>query len=547
MKLRSTCLTLRPLALLLVFALVIGACSSSNSNSKANSASTQSVGTAAAKAQSDANGSGGTLVIAMSAANIPSMDTSPTEGYEGYRFVGFQLYDGLTNFDSSQGDTVTVAVPALAEKYEISDDHLTWTFHLRPNVKFHDGTPWNAAALDFNIKRVMDTSFQYYSKDAASGAGFWDYNIDSTRVVDDMTFAITTKQPDSFLPTYIAHGLIASPDAIKKWGAAYAEHPAGTGPFKLSKLVPGQQVEFVPNKDYWGKVPKLDTLILRPTPEPSTRLAGLRSGEVLWAETPPPESVPKLKADGFQVLLKPYPHEWPWQLNLAVDSPWKNKLVRQAANYAIDRDGLCKQLLQGVCEPTGAYLYPGHAYYTDTKPFTYDPKKAKELLAQAGYPNGFKSTISISSSGSGQMWPPQMNDFIQQGLKAVGIDVTFDVREWNSLLTAFIAKDYGKDDGTNVSWAYMGPDQMVSSFHTGLNFTGYSNPQVDDLFDKARNSFDEKAQANYMTQAIKIVQDDSPWIWIVHDLNLRALSPRVHGFVPSQSWFAYLNNIWVSK
>ncbi|OAI39071.1 hypothetical protein AYO38_08350 [bacterium SCGC AG-212-C10] len=497
---------------------------------------------------------GGTLVIGMSAANIPIPDTSPTEGYEGFRFVGFQLYDGLVDWDPKNGvDHVTEVKPALAESWTISDDHLTWSFKIRPGVTFHDGTPVDAAAIQFAYDRILNKDFQYYNTTVAAGiAGFGlTAGLKSYKATGDMAFDITTTAPDAFLLEKIAHVLIPSPTQVKKLGDKFVTQPVGSGPFMFKSLTAGQSMTMSKNPNYWGDKAHVDEVILRPMAEPSTRLAALRSGEVDWIETPPPEAKEALEKSGFQIFLKEYPHAWPWVLDFFTkepNDPIANKLVRQAINYAIDRESLCKDLLNGVCQPAYAYVYPGHNWYgSDTKPYSYDPKKAKELLKEAGYPNGFKMTVITSASGSGQMWPPQMNDFLAQNLKAVGIDLTVQVQEWNSLITSYVSKDWNGAEANNISLAFMDPSQFVSPFQTQLSLGGYSNPELDKLFAQAAAEFDKPKQNAILQKAHSIVVDESPWIFIVHDLNLRSMAPYVKGFVPNQSWFADLTTIYLDK
>jgi peptide/nickel transport system substrate-binding protein len=492
------------------------------------------------------------LVIAMSAANLPVADTSPTEGYEGWRFVGFQLYDGLTRWQLKQGEKPAEVGPGLAESWEVSkEDPTLWTFHLRKNVSFHDGTPFNADAVLFQFDRVKKQDSPQYNAQVAAGVLTYLKYIDSYTKVDDSTVQIKTKEPYSYLLYDLAFIAFPSPEAVKKYGADYPVHPVGTGPFKFVSMKQGQEMILEKNGSYWGGAPKLDQLVLRPIPDASARLAALQSGQVNWAEIPPPESVEPLKAAGFQVLLNDYPHIWPYVLNVK-EGPWADKRVRQAANYAMDREGMSKSLLNGVAKPAGQVLYPGHPYYNDqAEKYTYDPEKAKKLLAEAGYPNGFQTTFIVPTSGSGNMWPLPMNEFVQKNLKAVGIDMKIEAIEWQTLITQIRGGfPAGKDIGAyNISLAPVAPWVFERYFATssfipaGSNYGKYSNPKLDDILTKARHAFDDKERDAYLKEAGGIVADDSPWLYVVHDLNLRVLGPKVKGFVQPQSWFADLTTI----
>ncbi|MGG4047923.1 ABC transporter substrate-binding protein [Paenibacillus favisporus] len=494
----------------------------------------------------------GTLVIAMSAANIPVPDTMPTEGYEGMRFVGYQLYDALVKWDLTQGDKPAELTGGLAESWEHSNsDPTEWTFHLRQGVTFHDGTPFNADSVIFALDRLLKPDSPYYDAKIAGSTGSSLRFIAKYAKADENTVRIYTNGPYSFLLYDLASILIPSPEAVKKYGGDYANHPTGTGPFKFVSMKQGQELVMDKNDKYWGTVPKLDRVVLRPISDPSARLAAIQSGEVNWAEIPPTESIEQLKSMGFQVLTNTYPHIWPYVLNTA-DGPWKDKKVRQAANYAIDREGMSADLLGGASIPATQLMYKGHAWYSsDAEPYAYDPDKAKKLLAEAGYPNGFSTTFLVPTSGSGNMWPVQMNEYVQKDLKAVGIDVKIESIEWQSLLTQYL-QGFPKDKevgAINISLPTIAPNSFPNFFSSaalfpkGLNIGGYSNPELDRILNEAQTSFDAGKRDVLLKQASAIIAEDAPWIFVVHDLNLRVLAPDIHGFVQPQSWFADLTGI----
>jgi len=228
--------------------------------------------------------------------------------------------------------------------------------------------------------------------------------------------------------------LIASPTQWEKVGRSWAEfakQPSGTGPFKITKVVLGQYAEMSRNEAYWDKtrIPKLDKMVVYPMAESTTRVAALRSGQVDWIEVPPPDSIPSLKQAGLQISLWPYPHTYPYALSCLDGSPFKDVRVRQAINYAVDREGLCK-LLNGSAKPAVGLYPPDNPVFGRPKNrYTYDPERAKALLKEAGYgpDKPMKAKIMISTSGSGQMMPIPMNEFMQQNFKAVGMDIDFDV------------------------------------------------------------------------------------------------------------------------
>jgi peptide/nickel transport system substrate-binding protein len=507
----------------------------------------------------DRGGSGGTLTIAMSAGNVPYPNTPPNEGGEGTRFVGLQLYDGLTVFDMDQPEKTPAMKPGLAESWALADDKLTWTFKLRPNVKFHDGTPFDADAVLFNFDRVIKKDFQYFDNDLFTLNRNKTLQIESYRALDPMTIEIKTKVPYAFLLYDLGTLFFASPTVVKQYGnAEYVKHATGTGPFKMTKYVDGQVMELEPNADYWGGKPKLDKLIIRPMPDPATRLAALQSGEVLWAEVPPPDSVPQLRSAGYNILLKPYPHTIVFFLNM-YQKPFDNPKVREALQYAIDREKLCNDLLNGLCTPSSQWAFDGHPWYDSAlgKKFTYDPAKAKAMLAEAGYPNGFQITVSYPTSGSGNMWPQPMMEFVQANMKAVGVDMQIAPLEWNNILTiyrsGFATPEYQKYNAMYFSVGYTTPTlaDAFSSWRIApngcCNPMGYNVPEVDKMYADAQAEFDPAKQDALMAKALGRASSDSPMLFAVHDLNLRVLSPKVRGFMMAQAWYANLNNVWVQK
>ncbi len=527
-------------ALAAVLALVVAACGSGGGGS----ADTGTGGEAA-------SGGGGTLIIGMTATNIPLLDTglSQNEGYEGIRFVGNQLYDGLTRFDLSKPDEVPQIVPALAESWTPNADLSQWTFKLRPGVTFHDGTPWNADAAIFNLDRYIKKDSPEFFQALNAQAGLAISGIDTFSKVDDMTIQINTKGPWSYLPVDLATVFFASPTAVQKLGNdAFGTAPVGTGPFEFVELVRGERLTLAKNEAYWRGAPKLDKVILRPIPDPTARVAALRSGEVNWIEVPLPDDKAALESEGFVVHLNSYDHEWPWVLNVS-KPPFDNVKVRQAINYAIDRDALSDDILQGTASPLPqAASEANFAYREENNMYTYDPDKAKQLLTEAGYPNGFTFRLSFPTSGSGNMLPIPMNESLQADLAKVGIKVQLEPIEWASMLTDyFVGKIPGDAEAINISLSYQQEGFWTAWYGTdsATNAAQYSNPEVDALFAKAKTVEESADRGDIYAEAAKIITEDAPWLFVVSDKNPRATAPSVKGFEMPKSWFVDLTGVSV--
>jgi ABC-type transport system substrate-binding protein len=298
-------------------------------------------------------------------------------------------------------------------------------------------------------------------------------------------------------------------------------------------------------------------MIVVPMPEATTRLSALRSGQVDWIEVPPPDAIPSLKAAGFQISLWPYPHTWPYIFKVTEDSAFSDRRVRWALNYAIDRNAIV-EFLNGTAKP--AYgLYPADVPYFGTPElrYGYDPEKAKALLKAAGYgpDHPLKAKIMISTSGSGQMLPLPMNEIIQQQVRPIGFDLDFDVVEWGTMLVAkrnppTAPAGHGVD-ALNNSLGFADPGVLFRYFSSktfppnGINWGNFKDQRVDDLLSQAQDTFDPAKRTEFLAQAHALVVDEAAWLFVVHDLNPRAMSAKVKGFKPAQSWYQDFTQVTV--
>ena len=387
------------------------------------------------------------LRIAMTASDIPTTTGMPNNGFEGMRFLGFPIFEGLILFDLTKTDQLATLRPGLAETWEQSaDDKKTWIFHLRKGVKFHDGTDFNADAVIWNLERIFNKDSPQFEPNATGIMRSRVPILASYKKIDDFTVALTTTTVASYFPWMVPYMLNTSPASFEKAGhdwAKVAELPAaGTGPFRITKVVARQSVTLARNDAYWdaGHKAKVDQVLLLPIPEANTRLAALRSGRVDWIEVPPPDGIPSLKQAGFVISTGSYPHVWPWFYNMAAkNSPLADVRVRQALNYCIDRNAIVT-MLNGTAEPSVGWLKASDpAFGNPENHYTFDPVKGKKLLAEAGFtdkkPLAFK--VMISTSGSGQMLPLPMNEALQENLKqACNVDVQVNAVEWQVLLNA---------------------------------------------------------------------------------------------------------------
>ncbi|PWC28511.1 ABC transporter substrate-binding protein [Teichococcus aestuarii] len=503
------------------------------------------------------------LRIAMTAADVPTTTGMPNNGYEGMRFLGYPVFESLVLWDLSSPDRLAGLRPGLAERWEQDpSDPKKWVFHLRRGVSFHDGAPFDADAVIWNMDRFFREGAPQAEAQGAAITRGRVAGLAAYRKIDDFTVEIETARPISYFPYLSVYILFASPkaweDAGRDW-AKVALAPAGTGPFRITRFVPRQSVELTRNDNYWdtARRAKLDRIVLMPVPEATARLAALRSGQVDWIEVPPPDGIPSLKQAGFQVVTNSYPHVWPWVFAAGkAGSPVTDVRVRQALNYCFDREGLVG-LLNGTAEPAvGFYNKSNPLFGKPENAYTLDPKRGRALLAEAGYgpQKPLKLVVGISTSGSGQMLPLPMNEALQESLREhCGVEVSFRTVEWNTLLGAQRAAPdqpaWLGADAVNISLVSSDPSQMARWFlganaaPRGSNAGHWIDPAFDEAFRRIETTSDPAESQAAIRAAHERLVDGAPWLYVVHDLNPRAMSSRVTGFVSAQSWFQDLTRV----
>ncbi len=500
----------------------------------------------------------------ISMADIPLTAGQPDRGAGAYQFTGHTIYDPLIAWEANIGTRPGKLVPGLATDWKPdTKDNKVWRFTLRKGVKFHDGSDFNADAVVWNLEKVLnDKSPQFDAKQSAQVRPRIP-SIASFKKIDANTVEITTKDVDALFPYQLPWFLIGSPAQWEKLGRDWAKvagQPSGTGPFKLDKLVPRERAELVKNAAYWDKtrLAKADRIVLIPIPDAVTRANALLNGQVDIIETPPPDVLPRLQAGGFKLVQNVTPHVWPYHFSTQPGSPWTDIRVRKAANLAIDRAAIVK-LLGGQAVAAKGQLDPTSPWFG--KPsfdLRYDLPAARALMAQAGYTqaNPLKAKIIIAQGGTGQMLSLPMNEFIQQSLAEVNIVLEFQVVEleslylhWRSGAKADMNAGQGIS-GINLGYVTADPFYALTRFAYaryiapgGVNWGGYDNPKVNDAIDQIRASFDVKVQDKLLAFVHQQMIDDALMLWVVHDTNPHAMSPKVKQFVQAQHWFQDLTTI----
>ena len=304
----------------------------------------------------------------ISMADIPLTTGQPDRGAGAYQFTAYTIYDPLVAWEMDVADRPGKLVPGLATEWKVDEaDKTKWRFSLRKGVKFHDGSEFNADAVIWNLDKVLNDKAPQFDKRQSAQVKTRLPSVAGYAKIDDFTVEITTKTVDSFFPYQMLWFLVSSPAQYEKLGKdwdKFASQPSGTGPFKLTKLVPRELAELTRNEDYWNKkrIPKTDKLILIPMPEALTRTNALLAGQVDLIETPAPDAVPQLKSAGMRIVDNITPHVWNYHLSVLPGSPWTDIRLRKALNLAIDRDAVVG-LMNGLAKPAKGQVDPSSPWF----------------------------------------------------------------------------------------------------------------------------------------------------------------------------------------
>jgi len=495
---------------------------------------------------------GGTIVVGLQ-AEPTTLDSQQISDYNSHR-AAYGIYDMLLRFE----DEGTNVEPGLAERWEISDDGLEYTLYLRQGVKFHDGTDFNADAVKFNIDRQIDVDHPFHNTGQFAYAEFTWGMVDRVEVVDPYTVKFVLK--DKFAP-FLNHlamhpAAMASPAAVEKYGMDFSINPVGTGPFKFVRWTPGVEVVLEKNPDYWRGEPLLDQIIYRPIIEDQSRLTELESGGVNFMVNVPPDDLARITGDSqYTVVEQAGMHTW-WVAFNHAKEPFNNKLVRQAMNYAINKQAIVDNILKGTGQLAVSPLPPVVWSYTDDiQTYEYNPEKAKELLAEAGYPDGFTCDFWLPESGSGMQQPVVMGTAMQADLKAVGIDCTIQTFEWGSYLEKVIVPpDQAEFDLMEMSWIGDNgdPDNFLYILLSGEQFPPngynmgfYNNEEVNKLLAEARVTLDKAQRTELYVQAQKLIAEDPPWMVIDHESQIVAMSNKIKNFKLHPTGPFRFDEVWI--
>ncbi len=444
-------------------------------------------------------------------------------------------------------------VPGLAQSWDISRDGLTYTFRLRPNVTFHDGTPFNAEAVKFVFERQLNDKGPYYATGTYPYVKGFLGNVAGVEVLDASTVQIKLKAPLTPFLQYLAHQslFMFSPESLKKWGKDVVKHPVGTGPFKLETWEPGVKVVLARNDQYWGGAPKIRQAIYVPIVEAQARLVALKTGDIDLTMDVPPDSLDELRRDANLVVAESNSSAV-WYVTLNTRQPiLKDRRVRQALNHAVNKEAIIRDILRGTAIVSRGPISPvyGPYYEENTARYPHDLEKARALLKDAGYAGGFELGFLVPESGSGMQSPVEMATVIQANLTQIGVRAKIQTMEWG----AYLRKYLEQPDMAEMSWnpSIGDPDHMMymllssDRFPPAFNSGYYQNDRVDDLLRRARTTIDEKARVPLYREAQKLVVEDAPWIFVDHGKQVIVHRKRVQGFKLHPNFDLVLTPVWL--
>ena len=472
------------------------------------------------------------VVVVGMEAEPPGLDPGQALGLHTLR-VTAEIFETLV---ATRPDSTEV-IPGLAESWTTSPDGMIWTFKLRRGVRFHDGTPLDAAAVKFTFDRVIDPTHPHAKSGKWSFVTGYLSSVKSVEVLDPQTVQLHLKYPTGSLPALLAlpNCAIVSPTAFTKAPADFDTKPVGSGRYKFESWERGSRLVLRRNDDYWGVKGKPQALVYRGIPEANTRVSELLTGGVDLILPIPPDFVERLeKTSGVTVHKATGLTVWYAGFNVE-KKPFTDRRVRQAFNHAVNKDAIVRDILKGTGIPAVGPLLPGTwAFEPNVHKYPYNPGLARKLLAEAGYPNGLEVDFWVPESGSGMQAPVEMSTVIQANLAAVGVKAPLKTFEWGSYLGKV------RSDAPAMfalSWFLKSEDPDLSMYPLFFsknqplpNRSNYNNPEVDQLLVQARQLTDRSKRAELYRKAQRLIVEDAPWLFVDHEVQVVATRANVKGF-----------------
>ena len=450
--------------------------------------------------------------------------------------VAATLFDTLTGRDADGK-----ATPRLALSWTHADDYKTWTFKLRPGVKFHDGTPFNAQAVKWNFDRQKDPANK-------CRCAFYIAFISRLEAPDDLTVVYHLKDPSMMLPELMApptsNNVMQSPAAVAAKGADYNRNPVGTGPFMLKSWTAGDRIVVERNPNYWNAGhPRLDRIVFKPLPDGQSRFASLQSGEadIIWDDEFDHESINKAKADK---RLTVHTHVGSgasvYAFNTKV-APFDDVRVRQALVMAIDRKKMSQAIFGGLSRPAvNPYGDGSWVKCSDDGALPYDPTKARELIKAYGKPVAFKMIVTATPRGRA------VGQVLQQFWKQVGATMDIEQVDQATIVPRAFQRQFQLTPWRIIDLADPDP-QMYANFRAGspVALAGYSNPALDAMLERARVTADMRSRTADYCEIGRLINQEAIWFWTFQNTYYAIAKAKLKGLPKMHSGVIDVSDAWV--
>lgn len=478
----------------------------------------------------------GTLRVALS--TFPNSLYIPLTAERNADNAATQLYDSLVFLDR-EGEIQ----PALAESWDVSEDGTEYIFYLREGVTFHNGEPFTADDVVATWEYGKGEDSVWAEKYAVA---------ETVEKIDDYKVRVTTAEPNMLLlVTMHDFWAIVPNEYLEEVGVdGFQENPVGTGPFMFVEWVKGDRIVYEANPDYWWEgYPKVETLIFRPIPESATRLAAIQTDEIdIVGRLSADEAQGLLGAEGVKVISYPVNRIYYIAFNnltTGVGEPTEDAAVRQAMNYAVDVETIVDSIFDGFAKPAAGYVATGELGYGAVEPFGYDPEKAQELLADAGYPDGFSMDMACPSGAY-----PHFEEVCQAivgYLGDVGIEVSLETMEsgqyWELEAEKELPPLFGDSWSTISGEAYRRLDGALRGWDA--SYSAWSDPTIDEYLEELRTTMD-RAQRKELYEELQVyMKENPPFIYLYEPMAFEAQRTRVQDYHPRPAEDYWLFETWV--
>jgi len=433
--------------------------------------------------------------------------------------------------------------PRLATKYEVSDDGLTGTLHLRKGVKFSDGTDFNADAVKLTWDRIFNPKLRVPLRFSVG-------MVEECVKIDDYTVALKLKYPFAPLAATLSMSLVSpiSPAALEKYGEDVRQHPVGAGAYIMQEWVKGDRFVMVRNENYWGEKPTVAKIVWKIVPEASTREAMLRTGQIHICYKPLPSNVAALEADPNVTVEMPLDTRTIFMGLNCQKGVTTDKRVRLAFNYAVDKKAIVQKILFGTAEPMDGPVSPKvFGYFKMETQYDYNPEKAKQLLQEANF--DFSKTVQMRTPNGRYLFDQQVSEAVQAYLQAIGVKVELRTYDWPTYVAGLLKPiEETELEVFLLGWGPLTLDADMALYGQftcevnppkGLGSAFYCNPEYDKIMIASREAQDPQKRLALLKQASEMVWADSPWMWLHVEKFVIAYSSKIKGMVvtPTEKFY----------